>query len=88
MIGGGRSEAAPASSLQPVTEVWPFRNYCDVFRAVFMPDEPVAAVSADGIYTKGHRRKSQGRRGGGGRHRDNDAMTPSIPATAAEAEWI
>ena len=101
VIRGGRSEGAPASSLrprddvitlkngkQPVTEVRSFRDGCDVFRAVFMPDEPVAALSADGIYTKGHRLKSQGRRGGGGRHRDNDAMTASIPETAAEAEWF
>ena len=101
VIRGGRSEAAPASSLrpgdhvitlrngiQPVTEIRSFRDDCDVFRAIFMPDGPVAALSADGIYTKGRRMKSQTRRGGGGRHRHNDAMATSIPETAAEVEWF
>ena len=97
---GGRSEAAPASSLrpgddvvtdkkakQPVTESRSLRGDRDLFRIVFLPDLLVAGLSANGIYTKGHRMKSQVRRGGGGCHHQ-DGATASIPETAAEAEWF
>lgn len=100
VIRGGRIEAAPASSLrpgddvttlwsgiQPVTEIRSFRDDCDVFRVLFHPDEPVVALSADGIYTKGHRLKPQNRRGGGC-HKRSQVDTMSIPETAAEAEWV
>ena len=55
----------------------------DVFRIVFMPDEPVVVQGADGIYAKGHRLKPRDRRGGG-----SVIVTTSIPETAAEAEWF
>jgi hypothetical protein len=72
---------------QPVTRIVSYRDDCLVYRVAFYPDEPVPTIYADAILTKGHRVKSQDRRGGGRRGGGTLAIEPSIPETAAEAEW-
>ena len=87
---GSGLQAAPASCLrpgddvktlrkgvQPVTEIRPLTGGCDVFRVVFKPDVPVAALSADAIDaidTKGDRLTCQTRRGSGGCYGYSTAM--------------
>ena len=73
---------------ETVTRIESLRDDCVVYRVVFSPDEPVPAICADAILTKGHRLRSHNRRGGGRRGHATLPIEPSIPETAAEAEWF